>query len=81
MENKSPILNEIIDILNEGRKRILLYAQASLPQSQLEAFRKLVLDEMGKSGIEGKVMDIFERFGEKGRRGVESAAKRSENEN
>jgi len=81
MENKSPILNEIIDILNEGRKRILLYAQASLPQSQFEAFRKLVLDEMGKSGIEGKVMDIFERFGEKGRRGVESAAKRSENEN
>ena len=81
MEEKNQIVKEISGILNEGRKRILLYAQASLPQSQFEAFRKLVLDEMGISGIEGKVMEIFNRFGEKGRRGVESAAKRSENEN
>jgi hypothetical protein len=42
---------------------------------------KLVLDEIGRSGIEGKVLDIFDMYGEEDRRGIESAAKRSENEN
>lgn len=49
--------------LNECRRKILLYAQSSLPESQFEAFRKLVLNELGKSGLEGKAMALLEAMG------------------
>lgn len=49
--------------LNECRRKILLYAQSALPESQFEAFRKLVLNELGKSGLEGKAMALIEEFG------------------
>ncbi len=66
MERLSEGLEELREALNEARKRILLYAQASLSPSQFQAFRKLILDEMGLSGIEGKARAIFERLGRKG---------------
>ncbi len=59
-------LDELRDILNGAKKRILLYAQASLSPSQFQAYRKLVLDEMGMSGIEGKARKIFERLAKRG---------------
>lgn len=50
--------------LNECRRKILLYAQSSLPtESQFEAFRKLVLNELGKSGLEGKAMALLDEVG------------------
>ena len=43
-QNIEELMKEVIDTYNEVRKRVLLYAQSSLPQPQFEAFRKLVLD-------------------------------------
>ena len=36
-------------------RNILLVAEAALPGQQFEAFRKLVLNEFGKSGLEGEL--------------------------
>jgi hypothetical protein len=75
MREMDQSLGEMREIFNGARRRILLYAQACLSASQFEAFRKLVLDEMGRSGMEGKVLDMIRRLQEKGRREIESAAK------
>jgi hypothetical protein len=38
-------------LLNPRLNRVLLILQASLPEHQYQACRKLVLDELGKSGF------------------------------
>lgn len=63
------LIKQIIETYNDVRKRMLLYAQSSLPQSQFEAFRKLALDEFGKSGAEGKVEKMFDDFRERNGQG------------
>lgn len=45
-----------LDLLNTRKNRVLLYAQAALPQSQFAAFKKLFLDEFGRSGLEGQLV-------------------------
>lgn len=42
----------IRDLINKRLNKVLLFAESSLPRSQFLAFRKLTLDEFGKSGIE-----------------------------
>ncbi len=59
-------LYELREALNEARNRILLYGEASLPPSQYGAFRKLVLNAMGISGLEGKARKIFDTLKQKG---------------
>lgn len=41
----------ITGLINGRLKRVLLIAQAALPESQFQAFRSLVLDEFGNSGL------------------------------
>ena len=48
----------LLDLLNARKNRVLLYAQAALPQSQYEAFKKLFLDEFGRSGLEGQLVKL-----------------------
>lgn len=43
-------------LLNNRLTRLLLVAETALPASQFQAFRKIVLDEFGKSGL-GKELD------------------------
>ncbi|MBK9521373.1 MAG: hypothetical protein IPO13_07110 [Rhodocyclaceae bacterium] len=40
----------ILRTVNAHKNRVLLYAQAALPQSQFDAFKKLFLDEFGRVG-------------------------------
>lgn len=47
-----------LDMLNARKNRVLLYAQAALPQSQFDAFKKLFLDEFGRSGLEGQLVKL-----------------------
>ena len=54
-ENKE----QIFKIYNESKNKILLYIQASVTPEQFQALRKLVLDELGMSGAEGKVRKLF----------------------
>lgn len=42
--------------------RLLLVAEASFPESQFLAFRKITLDEFGRNGLEGE-LDRLEREG------------------
>lgn len=42
----------IRELLNFRKRRLLLFAEAALPQAQFKAFRKLVLDELGVTGLE-----------------------------
>jgi hypothetical protein len=43
---------KITALLNERKHRILLVAEASLPRGQFQAFRKVVLRELGQDGLE-----------------------------
>lgn len=51
---------EILKIYNEAKNKILLYVRSSIQNDeQFKAVRKLILDEMGRSGAEGKVSELF----------------------
>ena len=43
-------------LINSRLTRLLLVAETALPASRFQAFRKIVLDEFGKSGL-GKELD------------------------
>jgi hypothetical protein len=53
------LVEKILEVLNEVRKKVLLYAQCSLTQSQFPAYRKLILDCFGKKGAEGDLERLF----------------------
>ena len=52
-------LHEVMDTINARINRVLLYGEASLPESQFKAFRKLILDEFGHSGLRGDLARLF----------------------
>jgi hypothetical protein len=52
-------LQLILDALDRRKRRLLLVAQTALPASQFEAFRKIVLDEFGKSGFQQELEDAL----------------------
>ena len=55
-------IEEIFKIYDESKNRILLYLEASVPSEQFRALRKLILDELGLSGAQGKVKKLFEEW-------------------
>jgi hypothetical protein len=52
------IVEAIREVLNVRKRRLLLFAEAALPQGQFQAFRKLVLDEMGNTGLEQDLVRV-----------------------
>ncbi len=53
------ILHAIIAALNARKNRSLRLAEASLPPSQFQAFRKLFLGEFGREGMERDLVRII----------------------
>jgi len=49
----------ILDLVKPRLNRVLTVAQASLPDSQFKAFRRIMLDEFGKSGLEKELEQAF----------------------
>ena len=49
----------IAELLNPRKNRLLLYAEAALPEKQFAAFRKLLLDELGNSGLIGDLEELL----------------------
>lgn len=45
----------IIALLNTCKSKILTYAQVAMTEHQFKAFRSLVLDELGKNGLESEL--------------------------
>lgn len=41
----------ILPLVNARLNRVLLIAQAALPEHQFDAFRRLILDEFGRAGL------------------------------
>jgi hypothetical protein len=52
-------VTQIVGLVNSHMTRVLLIAQSSLPEAQYRAYRKLVLDEFGKSGLETELEELF----------------------
>lgn len=46
------LFHPIKSLINARKNRVLTIAQAALPDSQYQAFKKLFLDEMGERGLE-----------------------------
>ncbi len=62
-------LQALLDLLSHRKNRVLLLAQSSLPDSQYQAFRRLFLDEFGKSGLERELARVFTEESAKDRHG------------
>ncbi len=52
----------VLDLLNARKSKVLLIAEAALPQSQYLAFRKLFLNEFGQSGLESELVRVIAEF-------------------
>lgn len=57
-------VNEIFEIYNESKNKILLYVESSVSKDQFKALRKLILDELGRNGAEGRIRELVERYGQ-----------------
>ena len=53
------ILHAIVEALNARKNRALRFAEAALPPSQYQAFRKLFLGEFGRDGLERDLVRII----------------------
>ena len=53
------MLDAIVQALNARKNRVLLFAQAALPQERFLAFRKLFLGEFGRDGLERELIRII----------------------
>jgi hypothetical protein len=61
---------EVLRLVNGHVTRVLLVAQASLPSSQFQAFRTVVLNEFGRNGLERELERLEHRFGVEERNGA-----------
>jgi hypothetical protein len=63
------LIGKLLLLEKETMKHILLYAQASMSESQFLAFRKLVMDAFGSRGLQQQiniaVKEVLERAGAK----------------
>jgi len=50
---------EIIGLIKVRVGRTLSVAEAALPPSQFNAFRKLMLDEFGRNGLETELFELL----------------------
>lgn len=53
------LLPLILDRLNERKNRLLLTAQVGLPENQFDAYRKILLDELGRNGFEKDLEEVL----------------------
>lgn len=52
------VLEVMRELLNLRKRRLLLFAEAALPEGQYRAFRKLLLDELGSNGLEQDLVRV-----------------------
>ena len=54
------LLQSIIDLLDARKNKILTYAQVGMTENQFKAYRSLVLDELGKNGLESELEKLLD---------------------
>ncbi len=52
-------LDTLLGLIKPRMKRILEFGELALAPGQFAAFRKLVLDEFGRSGLESELERVF----------------------
>lgn len=55
----APQLPDVLAVVNDCKKQVLLIAESSLPASQFAAYRKFVLNAFGEKGLEGDLKVLF----------------------
>lgn len=60
------LLPMILGKLNERKNRLLLTAQVGLPENQFDAYRKILLDELGKNGFEKDLEEALQHMERQG---------------
>jgi hypothetical protein len=63
------MLQPILDSLNAHKKELLLMAEAMLQPSQFAAYRKLLLNRLGRQGFEGELERIIAEHDQQQRNG------------
>lgn len=58
-EEREQLGREVLDIYSGVCNRVLRIAEASLPEAQFKAFRRLVLDEFGEQGAQKHMKQLF----------------------
>ena len=53
------LLPLILGKLDERKNRLLLTAQVGLPNNQFDAYRKILLDELGRNGFEKDLEEVL----------------------
>ena len=61
---------EVLKLVHGHVSHVLLVAQASLPSSQFQAFRTVVLNEFGRNGLEGELERLDYEVGSEDRNGM-----------
>jgi len=54
------LLQAILALLNTRKSKILTYAQVGMTEHQFKAYRALVLDELGKEGLESELTKLLD---------------------
>lgn len=54
------VLQMILALINARKSKILTYAQVGMTESQFKAYRSLVLDELGKEGLESELAKLLD---------------------
>ncbi|MDP1595820.1 MAG: hypothetical protein Q8K80_03975 [Methylotenera sp.] len=54
------VLQLVLALLNARKSKILTYAQVGMTEHQFKAFRGLVLDELGKEGLESELVKLLD---------------------
>ena len=52
--------HQVMERIKSRLNRVLLIGESSLPESQFRAYRKLVLDEFGRYGLERELETLFQ---------------------
>lgn len=68
------MLRAILALLNVRKNKILLVAEAALPERQYVAFKKVFLDELGMRGLEAELIELI-NSGESNNSGMEMGRK------
>ena len=53
------LLKSILTLLDARKSKILTYAQVGMTENQFKAYRSLVLDELGKNGLESELDQLL----------------------
>lgn len=59
------LFDMILKLLGMRKNRLLLTAQVGMPANQFDAYRQILLDELGRNGFEGDLEKVLMQYKER----------------